>query len=73
MIATLAQLGADLSAKEDGGRTARDLALLNSIDAAEQILKVLAATTQRLKPGAVERVRGKISLKAWVEFHLPCP
>ena len=49
VIGVLAQLGADLSAKETGGRTARELAVLNDNQAAAQILDVLAATSSKSK------------------------
>jgi quinoprotein dehydrogenase-associated probable ABC transporter substrate-binding protein len=44
MIGLLAQLGAKFSAKEAGGRTARELAELNRNQAALDILNVLTAT-----------------------------
>lgn len=50
MIGVLIQLGADTAAKEAGGHTARELAVLNGNDSAAQILEVLAATSPKNRP-----------------------
>jgi quinoprotein dehydrogenase-associated probable ABC transporter substrate-binding protein len=59
MIGELAQLGANLSAKEIGGRTARDLAEANENAAALNILDLLAATEPKSASKRSNPTQGK--------------
>jgi quinoprotein dehydrogenase-associated probable ABC transporter substrate-binding protein len=58
MIGVLSQLGANSAAKEAGGRTARDLAVMNGNEAAVEILDVLAATGPKTGNGSDPPMHG---------------